>query len=54
MGGPTSSYANAGIALRISGALNSHRHDNGGDTIGGVPPALVAENLDFISLNTIN
>jgi hypothetical protein len=27
MGGPTSSYATAGIALRGSGALNPHHHD---------------------------
>jgi hypothetical protein len=27
MGDPTSSYARAGIALRVSGALKSHHHD---------------------------
>jgi hypothetical protein len=27
MGAPTSSYATAGIALRVSGALNPHHHD---------------------------
>jgi hypothetical protein len=27
MGGPTSSYATTGIALRISGALKPHHHD---------------------------
>jgi hypothetical protein len=27
MGAPTSSYANAGIALRVSGALKPHHHD---------------------------
>jgi hypothetical protein len=27
MGDPTSSYAPAGIALRVSGVLKSHRHD---------------------------
>jgi hypothetical protein len=27
MGGPTSSYAPAGIALRVSGALKPHHHD---------------------------
>jgi hypothetical protein len=27
MGGPTSSYATAGIALRVSGALKAHHHD---------------------------
>jgi hypothetical protein len=27
MGDPTSSYATAGIALRVSGALKSHHHD---------------------------
>jgi hypothetical protein len=26
-GGPTSSYATAGIALRVSGALKPHHHD---------------------------
>jgi hypothetical protein len=26
MGAPTSSYATAGIALRVSGALKSHHH----------------------------
>jgi hypothetical protein len=28
MGDPTTSYATAGIALRISGALKPHHHDN--------------------------
>jgi hypothetical protein len=27
MGDPTSSYATAGIALRVSGALKLHHHD---------------------------
>jgi hypothetical protein len=27
MGGPTSSYDTAGIALRVSGALKPHHHD---------------------------
>jgi hypothetical protein len=27
MGDPTSSYATAGIALRVSGALKTHHHD---------------------------
>jgi hypothetical protein len=27
MGAPTSSYATAGIALRVSGALRPHHHD---------------------------
>jgi hypothetical protein len=27
MGGTTSSYATAGIALRVSGALKPHHHD---------------------------
>jgi hypothetical protein len=27
MGSPTSSYATAGIALRVSGALKPHHHD---------------------------
>jgi hypothetical protein len=27
MGGPTSSYATTGIALRVSGALKPHHHD---------------------------
>jgi hypothetical protein len=27
MGDPTSSYATASIALRVSGALNPHHHD---------------------------
>jgi hypothetical protein len=27
LGGPTSSYATAGIALRVSGALKPHHHD---------------------------
>jgi hypothetical protein len=27
MGAPTSSYATAGIALRVSGALKTHHHD---------------------------
>jgi hypothetical protein len=30
MGGPTSSYATAGIALRVSGALKPHHHDKVG------------------------
>jgi hypothetical protein len=28
MGDPTNSYATAGIALRVSGALKPHHHDN--------------------------
>jgi hypothetical protein len=28
MGDPISSYATAGIALRVSGALKPHHHDN--------------------------
>jgi hypothetical protein len=35
IGDPTSSYATAGIALRVSGVLKPHHHDKG-DTIGGV------------------
>jgi hypothetical protein len=27
LGGPTSSYATSGIALRVSGALKPHHHD---------------------------
>jgi hypothetical protein len=27
MGAPTSSYATAGVALRVSGALKPHHHD---------------------------
>jgi hypothetical protein len=27
MGGPTSNYDTAGIALRVSGALEPHHHD---------------------------
>jgi hypothetical protein len=27
MGAPTSSYATAGLALRVSGALQPHNHD---------------------------
>jgi hypothetical protein len=27
MGGPTSSYATAGIALRVSGVLKPHHHN---------------------------
>jgi hypothetical protein len=27
MGGPTSSYTTAGIALRVTGALEPHHHD---------------------------
>jgi hypothetical protein len=27
MGGPTSSYATAGISLRVTGALKPHHHD---------------------------
>jgi hypothetical protein len=30
MGDPTSSYATAGIALRVSGALKPHHHDKVG------------------------
>jgi hypothetical protein len=30
LGGPTSSYATAGIALRVSGALKPHDHDKVG------------------------
>jgi hypothetical protein len=34
MGDPTSSYATAGIALRVSGALKPHHHDKV-ETLGG-------------------
>jgi hypothetical protein len=30
LGGPTNSYATAGIALRVSGALKPHHHDKVG------------------------
>jgi hypothetical protein len=30
LGGPTSSYATAGIALRVSGASKPHHHDKVG------------------------
>jgi hypothetical protein len=30
LGDPTSSYATAGIALRVSGALRPHHHDKVG------------------------
>jgi hypothetical protein len=45
LGGPTSSYATAGIALRVSGALKPHYHDKveiasvGPDTFQGVKSA---------------
>jgi hypothetical protein len=35
MGDPTSSYATADIALRVSGALKPHHHDKVDDNIGG-------------------
>jgi hypothetical protein len=35
MGAPTSSYATAGIALRVSGALKPHQHDKGETTSVG-------------------
>jgi hypothetical protein len=36
LGGPTSSYATAGIALRVSGAFKLHHHNKGGgDSTGG-------------------
>jgi hypothetical protein len=35
MGAPTSSYATAGIALRVSGALKPHHHDKVETPSGG-------------------
>jgi hypothetical protein len=35
LGGPTSSYATAGIALGVSGALKPHHHDKVGITSVG-------------------
>jgi hypothetical protein len=35
LGGPTSSYATAGIALRVSGALKPHHHDKVGTALMG-------------------
>jgi hypothetical protein len=35
LGGPTSSYATAGITLRVSGALRLHHHDKVGITSVG-------------------
>jgi hypothetical protein len=43
LGGPTSSYATAGIALRVSGALKSHHHDKVG--IASVGPELILSNI---------
>jgi hypothetical protein len=36
LGGPTSSYATAGIALRVSGALKPHHHDKVGIASAGM------------------
>jgi hypothetical protein len=36
MGDPTSSYATAGIALRVSGALKLHHHGWGWNNITGM------------------
>jgi hypothetical protein len=44
MGSPTSSYATAGIALRVSGALKPHHHDK------VEAPSVV--NIDYIGFNT--
>jgi hypothetical protein len=37
LGGPTSSYATVGIALRVSGALKPHHHDKVGIALVGTP-----------------
>jgi hypothetical protein len=37
-GGPTSSYATAGIALRVSGALKPHHHDKVEIPLVGIYP----------------
>jgi hypothetical protein len=45
MGGPTSSYATAGIALRVSGALKPHHHDKVEITLVGISLTIVDQNL---------
>jgi hypothetical protein len=37
MGGSTSSYATAGIAFKVSGALKPHHHDKVEITSVGIP-----------------
>jgi hypothetical protein len=36
MGAPTSSYATAGIALRVSGAFKPHHHDKAETPLVGI------------------
>jgi hypothetical protein len=45
MGDPTSSYATAGIALRMSGALKPHHHDKVETPSVGVWTVLRRRNL---------
>jgi hypothetical protein len=45
---PTSSYATAGIALRVSGVLKPHHHDKGGDTI-----SLITINIIIMKLESM-
>jgi hypothetical protein len=47
MGVPTSSYANAGIALRVSGALKPHHHDKVGTPSMGIYIISVKNSLVF-------
>jgi hypothetical protein len=54
MGDPTSSYATAGIALGVSGALKPHHHDKVETPSVGTFNSLFIINLFFekLSLNT--
>jgi hypothetical protein len=49
-GGPTSSYATAGIVLRVSGALKPHHHDKVEIPLVGYIAGLL---LRIISKNTL-
>jgi hypothetical protein len=51
MGTPTSSYATAGIALRVSGALKPHHHDKvETPSVGRMPLLMLFNNKELRSL----
>jgi hypothetical protein len=52
MGGPTSSYATAGIALRVTGALKPHHHDK--VEIPSVEKLIIYILLMFLIFKTLN
>jgi hypothetical protein len=50
MGAPTSSYATASIALRVSGALKPHHHNKvETSSVGTIGPSVAGKPIGFTS-----